>query len=349
MSECGEIREPSRLVGLAVTLTVLAFACGSASTMAAQSWDFGECLSAVREELRKAPTQVTLQLDNDSYLIHGTDRFYTNGVHLIVRFPLTTQQHASGERQDTYGWRFGQDLYTPANAGNAGAQLDPSNRPFAAWLYLGVFRETVLTEGRDAQFWRFGLDIGCLGPCAHGEQSQNTVHRVSGADQAIGWESQVRNGLGVQVNAQYAPLRLQPTSWLDVSPYVSAEAGNVFIQGGGGTVLRVGRFATPFGAMSAGVPTSPHRGDRAEWFLFGRIATFAVGYDATLQGGWGSDSPRTVDPKRMLVATEWGASYHGHRWSLGYSVATRSTAVEAAPFSYTRHRWGRLLMSRQFD
>jgi lipid A 3-O-deacylase len=202
VSRCGEIREPSRLIGLAVTLAILAFACGSADTMATQSWDFGERLLAVSEELRKAPTQVTLQLDNDSYLIHGTDRFYTNGTHLIVRFPLSPQPHASGERHDTYGWRLGQDIYTPANAGNAGAQLGPSNRPFAAWLYLGVFRETVLTDGRDAQFWRFGLDIGCLGPCAHGEQTQNTVHRVSGADQAIGWETQVRNGLGVQLNAQ---------------------------------------------------------------------------------------------------------------------------------------------------
>ena len=72
-------------------------------------------------------------------------------------------------------------------------QLHPRDRPYAAWSYLGVYREII----RHSNAWmKYGFDLGILGPTAKGRQTQeplSTGSRTWMPRQPQGWDSQIRD------------------------------------------------------------------------------------------------------------------------------------------------------------
>lgn len=310
---------------------------------------------------------VTLDWDNDAFQSSGRDGLYTNGTRLTFRLPSPTLHESTGadgvrrQHRHVYGARLGQNIYTPADTALPPERIEANDRPYAGYLFAGLFRDTYSSAGAGGRYLRLGLDVGCIGPCSGAEHAQRAVHRYIDAQTPQGWSAQIRNEFIVQSRAEYAPGRVVLAPWADLQPYAVAALGNAFIGAGVGATVRAGRFNSPFAGSVVNAPSregldasgrrDPDRPDRyrTEAFVFGRVETRWIGYNATLQGGWFTDSPRTVNAEPFVVETEIGAALAWRRFSIAYSVLTRSPEVSGQPFAMVGQRWGRFQVGWQFD
>lgn len=264
------------------------------------------------------------EIDNDSLLLRDRDGLYTSGGRYTQQYAMRTP-----DRLDQYGWRIGQAIYTPSDIKLAPAAISRSDHPYAGWLYGGVFRAAHFADGRN---YRYGLDLGCVGPCAGGEWVQSRLHHLIDQPQPQGWSQQIKNELGTVLYADYAPRRWQITRWIDVTPSVHGRFGNVYTDAGASLLLRSGRLNL--------LPDQP------SLHGFMRFDARAVGYNAMLQGGYfSSGNPRTVVPKRLVGEAEIGVAWNNAPFALSASIVRRSTEISALSNAAGAENFARLLFS----
>lgn len=278
----------------------------------------------LREIFAKGRPTTTLDIDNDSLLLRNDDGLYTSGLRLSQSFRVRSRE---GWR--SAGWRVGQQLYTASDARRTPSQLGPLDRPYAAWLYAGMFYRVEELDGSELAF---GLDVGCLGPCAQGQRTQEWLHRLLNQPEPQGWRTQLSNEMGVvaHVGGRGPYYRFGPHT--DLRPGIAARLGNIFTDLSGDLTLRFGELqpsainGTVYGFLRAGV-----RG---------------VVHDATLQGGWfGSEAQRTVDPKRVTGEIEAGMQWQVARWAVRVSVVGRSNEIRGVGEVQGRQEFLRLSIS----
>ncbi len=101
------------------------------------------------------------------------------------------------------GFVFGQNIYTPTNL-----QLknpDPNDRPYAGWLYGGVFlQRRGLTAGSIPVLESFEADLGIVGPGSLGGTMQKSWHEMLHIDTPKGWDHQLKTEPGLEI--KYARL-----------------------------------------------------------------------------------------------------------------------------------------------
>lgn len=266
----------------------------------------------------------TLEIDNDSLLFGNADSFYTSGLRYTQAYRLNT---ADGWR--FAGWRVGQQLYTPSDVRIPPERLNPLDRPYAGWLYGGFFYTVVDADGSELAF---GLDVGCLGPCAGGRATQRLIHKVLDQPEPRGWSSQQGNepGLVLRFGARAPFWRFHPNA--DLRAGVAARAGNIFTDLSAEATLRAGRLQVSAGG--------------AGMYGFARGAVRAVGYDATLEGGMFSDKDaRTVRPRRITAEWELGIQWQQRSWAWRLSVVRRGNEIAGLPESLGRQDFLRLAVS----
>jgi len=300
---------------------LFAAAMAPAVAQADTSSSFWRDVQNVRQHGR---TTHILEIDNDSLLFRKRDGFYTSGARYSQQYALR-----NGGGLNIVGWRVGQEIYTPSDIKLPPAAISPSDRPYAGWLYGGLFRATHFTDGGHL---RYGFDLGCLGPCAGGEWVQTRLHRIIDQPQPQGWSLQVRNEPGVVLYGDYAPRHWLLNSWLDVTPSVHGRFGNIFTDAGAGLLLRAGRLNL--------LP------DETTLHGFVRLDARAVGYNATLQGGYfSSGNPHTVAPKRLVGEAEIGVAWNQAPFALSASIVRRSTEVRDLSNAVAAENFARLLFS----
>ena len=101
----------------------------------------------------------------------------------------------------TLTYTLGQTMYTPKDITQAAPQ--PNDRPWAAFLYVGI---TGSHNDGNGSFSTADLKLGYAGQGAQGELTQQTVHRLIGSPQPMGWANQIEPRLGVQLS--YAKVKL---------------------------------------------------------------------------------------------------------------------------------------------
>ena len=286
-----------------------ALLCGAAGVQAQMLAGLTDDYARVRSTGRISHV---VDIDNDSLLLNNNDGFYTSG----LRYTQVTTL-AEGGGATTYGWRIGQELYTPSDIKLQAVQVPANDHPYAGWLYGGFFKEVRRTDGSRV---RFGIDVGCLGPCAGGDWTQTNLHRLLNQPLPRGWGRQVKNEAGVVLYGETAPVRWRFAPSLDLTPAFDARFGNIFTDAGASLTARAGRLNL--------LPSEPtlHAYVRAE--------ARAVGYNATLQGGYFSkNNPHTVDPKRLIGAAEAGVMWTGAAFSAKAAFVRRSNEIKDLPNS----------------
>lgn len=285
-------------------LTDLIFAAAASLTpLPAMAWP-GEAVQTFTERGRST---TVLDIDNDTLLLTGSDRFYTSGLRLSQSYRLS-----SDDGWESLGWRAGQQLYTASSIQRRPEQLAALDHPYAGWIYVGMFHRREAIDGSEIAF---GLDIGCLGPCAGGQWTQNSLHRLMHQPRSVAWDTQIGTeaGLVFLVGARGPHWLLG--NHVDLRPGVSARVGNIFTDLSAEATLRAGEL----------------RGDgrSASHYGFFRVAARAVGHDATLQGGWltGTDT-RTVSPRRLTGEAELGWQWQSAQWTLRVSVVRRGNEIK---------------------
>ena len=168
------------------------------------------------EKNRLAGSQISW--DNDAWVFGHTDRWYTNGTRYswtyhandpdstLGRMGAAIGKYAMGIAQTpTLTYTVGQTMYTPRDI--TVATFQPDDRPWAAFLYMGV---TGSHNNGEGSFSTADLKLGWTGQPALGEGTQETVHRVIGSPRPAGWATQLDTRLGVQLS--YAKVTLFPQS-----------------------------------------------------------------------------------------------------------------------------------------
>lgn len=284
---------------------------------------FDKLLADYRRVSAEGRVGHVVDIDNDSLLLNKNDGFYTSGMQYTQMHTL----HAADAV--TFGWRVGQQLYTPSDIKLPPAQVGPPDHPYAGWLYGGFFKRI---EHADGTHLTLGIDLGCLGPCAGGNRTQTNFHRLIDQPLPQGWSKQVRNEVGAVLYADMAPVRWTPSRSVDVTPSLNGRFGNIFTDVGAGLTLRAGRLAT--------------LSDQATLHGFLRADLHAVGYNATLQGGYFStDNPHTVAPKRWVGEAEAGVVWSDGRFGLRAGIVRRSNEIRDLPNSIGMQNYVHLQLS----
>lgn len=225
---------------------------------------------------------LSILIENDVFA--GTDRHYTNGLQIsYLTGPRSTDSIAarlgssnSGETDNEVriGWQLGQSIFTPEN--KDATELLPEQRPYAAWLYVGL--SFVYSSDEYIDTWRF--NVGTVGPAAKGEEVQNGFHDFGGNDRANGWANQIDNQLGAELIVERTWHALAQTDvWrfdVDLIPHVSLSLGNIEQYANTGVTFRIGNdLGNDFGPprIRPSLPGSaffiPH--DGWSWYLFAGI------------------------------------------------------------------------------
>lgn len=248
----------------------------------------------------------TFEIENDSLLLTQKDGFYTSGIRFTRQYRLRAEE---GWRST--GWRIGQQLYTTYDIRLEPQEIARLDHPYAGWLYAGLMNHSQADDGSEAAI---GVDIGCLGPCADGEETQLLVHHLLKQPRPRGWSTQLGNEWGVVLQAGGRAPYWKVASWLDARPGLYMRFGNIFTDLSADATLRAGHLHSP-----------AYRG-LAYGFLRGAVR--AVGYDATLQGGFFSDEhARTVSPRRWTTELEAGLQWTAPLWGLRISFIRRSNEI----------------------
>lgn len=267
-------------------------------------------LEEYRDVLARGRLSLIGDIENDSLLLKKHDGFYTSGLRFSADWSLI-----EGGQARSWRWSLGQELYTASDIKLQPSQIAPNDHPYAGWLYVGLTRQV---NEADGSWRRLGLDLGCLGPCAGGEWTQTTLHRIINQPQPQAWSTQLHQEWGAVLHGAWAPLRWSLGRNADLTPALHGRLGNIFTDGGAELVMRAGRLNQ--------FPQQPA--------LFGylRLDARAVAHNATLQGGWFSSDPgRTVNAKRAVGEIEIGLTWQRDRFAISAAVTRRSNEIADLP------------------
>jgi len=197
----------------------------------------------------------TLSILFENDIFYNTDRDYTNGVQIAWTTPPDKNWDwatetarwlpyfgQEGEVRTSYS--IGQNIYTPSNLHLA--DPDPSDRPYAGFLYLGlgIINETPdQGDGSVRQLDQAELDLGVVGPDSLAQNSQDFVHRIINDTIPQGWDYQLHNEPALVLKDEKT---WKFSSWkvlgfsFDVDPHVGAAVGNVYDFVNAGAMARFG-------------------------------------------------------------------------------------------------------------
>ena len=248
------------------------------------------------EDSQKPDRSITIQFDNDSFVewlpglkyapgyIRDTDRNFSNGFRIDLQlnpnFGLF-ESFISDSFVQYSGFLMGQEIYTPEDI--VEEEILPDQRPYAGYLFTEYYEAYY----RESEYIRFGLQTGCIGPCALAGETQNKIHKgkrdANNEDtppNANGWHHQISDEIVLQTNIKLQWVSMIDEEYFNLSPFVIANFGNIFTDIGLGINSRLGIFNR-----------NPMLEDKGAYLVL-NIMRKRVFYNATLQGGWFS---RTFD------------------------------------------------------
>jgi hypothetical protein len=288
--------------------------------------------------------EIGLQTDNDSYLLQGSDRYYTDGIFLYFRHALKVKASDSARlRNKVLGFEMGQKIFNPQSGSiyyNGADQTSLIDRPFAAYLYIG---STLNFLYKNESNLKIGAQIGVVGPDAFGRQIQNYVHDNFGFYHPSGWQYQINNEFELNLSAEYNRL-IARGSWIDLSLASYANLGNGFTGAGAGPMVRLGSFNQLFNSVStqstaiANDVTNPLH--KHELFFYYKPLFNYVAYDATIQGGLfdnhsGLEITRNKEP--FIFSQQVGVAFSANRFV--FDIAAIFHTLDDKEMVQT-HQWG---------
>jgi lipid A 3-O-deacylase len=289
--------------------------------------------------------------ENDSVLF-DSDKFYTQGLAFTYLGPDVAAESAwmgpfnvlsdlgpfdatgAGEVSRRYEVLLGQSIFTPEDTDRD--DPDPSDRPYAGWLYGGV---GILQDTDRRRLDHFELLVGIVGPAAFGEEVQNDYHQFLGIEESRGWDNQLHNEPGLMLSYERKWRFLQPVGGglaVDAIPEVGITIGNVmdYVQAGG--MLRFGRNLEvdygPSRIRPALSGTSYFNSDYLEgrfgFYFFVGVQGRAIARNLFLDGNTFADS-RSVNSEPLVGDLSGGLSmFWGEAVKLDTSITYRTEEFE---------------------
>lgn len=285
---------------------------------------------------------LSLQFENDIFF--NTDQHYSNGIALsYTTAPQDTPRWlenfahhlpffgSKGEVRTNY--QIGQDIFTPRNT--ALVVPDPTDRPYAGYLYLGL---GILSKS-DTHLDQAQLELGIVGPSSLAEDAQNWTHTVIGDSKALGWHYQLRGEPIANIFYERSWKLIPPKSvfglFFDLEPHIGFAAGNAYDYLNAGAMARVGiNLPDDFGPprLEPSLPGSsffePNGAISA--YIFGGVDGRAVGRNIFLDGNT-FETSRSVDKRILVGDLQIGAVVQLGGARLSFTHVFRSKEFDTQP------------------
>lgn len=286
-------------------------------------------------------SSVEFMTENDGAGVLGGDKCYTAGWKLTGITPVFSDDGEGSRFRAHFG--VSQEIYTPQVKDVA---VPPAgSHPYSAWLYAmaGIGWE------HDSSLDLLTLRAGVVGPSALGEQVQNGVHRTLSYQTVKGWDSQLRDEPGVDLEWRHTwRFRLigdDTGPAADLLPRIGYEVGTVRHYGAVGVQFRFGgNLPGDYGVHPArdtgvgGVPVKFARsGGLSPDSCYGFFDLQAEGWVRNMaidgnmyHGGNGVPSKTFVAQAGFGVCAYWG----GTRVALAEYVRTKEFAGQDGLFGF---------------
>jgi hypothetical protein len=304
------------------------------------AFSLGVALPAAAQQVRLPPPDragtLTFTTENDLFG-GGTDRYYSSGALLTWRSPSAELPTPFAWLDRQLGWLFGpgelrwgaslgQNIYTPEDKRRN--IPDPRDRPYAGHLYgsVSLTRSTATTQTL------LELQAGVIGPSALGEQVQNNYHRLINVKRLNGWDYQLRDEptLNATLERRWR-VGLGRIGGLETEliPSLTAAAGNVAINAGGGALLRIGSgLDADWGPtrIRPALAGSSFFQPRQEfgWYGFVGLGGRAVGRDIFLDGNTFRSGGPSVSRRWLVGEAQAGAAVYWRGTRISYTQVLRS-------------------------
>jgi len=304
------------------------------------------------EETAPAPFPLDPSLvfgfDNDAFT--GSDRYYTNGIHVgfvtagCPDFAHAALPEAIGRALDALPG-LGIDgrnhhlaatlthrIFTPEDTDRE--ELIRDDMPYSGQLVVNLSASAQAVDHLDA--WT--LTLGATGPVTQAEEFQNGVHDVIGANEVRGWDNQLDNE--VLLNAFYQHRsrlwRSDDTgSNADLLGGLTVAAGNLVSYLDLGVSVRAGyqvpddfAMPTPFLAdpTVGSRPTSAAFDQRMSCYVFASVNATALANAIIWEGNTFTDSHRVDYDHHLLRGTV------GVVWKTSWAEIRATGVVASLPF-----------------
>ncbi len=259
--------------------------------------------------------------DNDAFAVPHTDRWYTQGLELRCASPAGSRLREPGAAatsvEDEYF--IGQQLFTPVNL--AAYPPDPTDRPYAGWLYLG---RGLAHDDDGRHLDHLEVELGVVGPAALGRQTQEAFHALSNQISPRAWDHQLRNepGLVASYERRWRVTLIDAGVGAELIPELGASLGNVYDYAAAGALVRVGRglgadygVSHPRPAPSGTGWFNPRLAGAGDWSVFVGTEVRAVARDLFLDGNtWQASA--SVARRPAVADLVAGGALRWHRWQL---------------------------------
>lgn len=299
--------------------------------------------------------EIGVETDNDSYLLKGSDRYYTDGFFIYIRRAIAVDSNSKLQNK-VLGFEAGQKIFNPQSGSisvTRGGPADPSyiDRPFAAYLYIGSNLNFLYSDESNL---KLSAQIGVIGSDSYGKQVQTWVHKTFGFYPPTGWQYQIDNNAVLNLSIEYNRL-LARTDVFDVSLTSYGNLGNGFTGAGLGPLFRLGNFNQLFNSVST--QSSAIRKNKKpslnqhELFFYYKPQFNYVAYDATIQGGLFTK----YNPNSLEVTSDKEPFIFSNQ--LGVAFSTTRFVFDVAAIYHTKddkemiqsHQWGAITGLYRFE
>lgn len=302
----------------------------------------------------------TFHWENDA--LTGTDRYYTNGIQWAKLWKTKGEVENSPrwarrfherlldrvERKKALsfyrGVAFTSVFYTPEDI--TVRRLIPDQRPYAGWSLASSILEVLHSKGDDkGSQHRLEASVGIIGELAFGGPQQAFAHTFlsPSSDDPKGWNNQLDTEPTLQLFYKYRRLskRLRYGElgkiYFDLTPSLTATAGNAFVWGGAGLTARLG-FNLPATYADGIRPVAADASliDGHSLYAFLNVEGRAVARNIFLDGNTFTSS-HSVDKKVLVSDWSVGASFRCGRYTFTYLALTRTPEFDLQD---DRQSWG---------
>ena len=294
-------------------------------------------------------------IENDT--ITGSDNNYTNG----MGFSWTTNEVGNydsdgfirkwtefwsflpfvdpGDSQTYASWTLGQEMHTPDDISDPNPPL--GDQPYAGVLYVDSILHA--RKGRWGHAW--SLRLGVVGPSSQADLVQKEFHELSGAQEPMGWDTQLPDEpiVNVSYTAGYlltegrlgtANWRIVPMGGISLGNYATALSAGLYTELGWNLSQALGTST-----LRSGLDTALTAGAGPQEFsslsLFAGFGGNAIAHYLPLDGTVFRDS-RSVGSDSFVGAVTGGVSFRRGRFvaSLSVSYSTDTFAGEREDVSF---------------
>jgi hypothetical protein len=288
--------------------------------------------------------EIGIQNDNDAYLMILQDRYYTNGIDAYFKKAVDSSKFSTRLENVNWSINVGHKIYNAhTGAIDKESQVD---RPLTGYLYLsGEIRWFFKNE----DVLSFGSEVALIGPKSYGKNVQERYHRTFGFYEVKGWEYQLNNAVGIDLNTSYSHLlfRSQSQKWdsfLNASLSLGLNNTRVSI----GPSFRYGRFNPMFESIAMGGKiNSKNNKPKKETYFFYRPQINWVIYNSTIQGGMliKDKGPITYNVMPLVLSQVVGVQWSRDRIGLNFNYTFNTKEVKSAAVP---HQYGSLTLSYSF-